>query len=135
MAFNYREFPAYSAVAGAAGLAATFSLVTGMMPPDPLNGLLVTTMFASPFLCIPAAIGGGIDLFSKNRSGLSKIFSAVAVAAGVAGAGLPLTVHGPEALGVFALTTPLLGIAACANIASHSLRNMRPGYSLKLVKD
>ncbi len=95
------------------------------------EGVFMTTALASPLTLAVASTIGAINLF-RNKSGLSKVFSAVSVGTGVVMAGaLMQDSSGWDWLEPVMKCLPATAVASAANLASHYTRDR--SLSLKLT--
>jgi hypothetical protein len=115
-------FAAATTVAGLIGSAAST---------DVAQSIFLTGSFVSVPLLATASTIGALNMF-RNKSGLSKVFSAVSIGTGgVIAAAMMQDSSGWDWLGPVLATGPATVLASGANLASHYTRDK--GLSLKVT--
>lgn len=115
-----------SAVFGAATLAGFFTETIPSFFAYPMFLTMAASPLVSPALAVPASI----NLFKKERSALSKVFSAAAAVAGIGGLASMAAVQGPDALAAPIYSTFGMILAGTLNIISNLTADTKVNISV-----
>jgi len=111
-----------AALGGAAVMAPRFAEVLAAVPG--YDAVVGAAAFAAPVLSIGAGVAGLRNAFDKQRSGLSRIFSAVAGVTGLAPvAAMPFFIDAPHGMGIgtgMVASIMTMTVAGSLNVAVHT---------------
>jgi hypothetical protein len=113
-----KKVPPVSSLSAVFGMATLAGFFTDTIP-DFLAYPMFLTLAASPLISPALAVPATINLFKKERSGLSKVFSAAAAVAGVGGLLSMASVQGPDALAAPIYSTLGMIVAGTLNVISN----------------
>lgn len=127
-----RKLPVFSSLSAAFGVVAGVSAAVGS---DALIGPLFAGALMSPVVSGGLMIGSTLDILSKERSKLSKVFSTAAIGAaglGLVAFGVGVDQPGGEALVGFLYSGIGVAVAGAFNLAAHCTRNKELSVSAKV---